>query len=275
MSIIFDNDIIIHHIAAPGLPGDGFTAPEAATLRSDIDALLARPVIDQLTDIPDVTGTPADNDTIFYNGATSEWEMGAPESAIWVERWLDGTTVETVNSSAKRLSFYQGLTAETQAGFPDRILINVQYGGTGTATTTARSDHNHAIRWDEPLPFNESGAISSGTRTLISGTITGLFLDRQYIITATLRGDLRGGGTGAGYTLPSITIGPDTFQRFGGARGEVRTVSGVDREYSMAHRGISSLGNSSVNVSAAIAYRSGDPIIVGAGELTVHIKSAR
>lgn len=271
MSILFDSDIIIHYIAAPGLPGDGFTAPEASAIRGDLDNLLARPVISQLTDIPDVVGTPANNDTIFWNDTTDQWEIGTPQSAIWVESVVGSTTYITANEFAKRIAVNEGLTAQAQSGFPERVLINVQYGGTGTSNSVARADHVHIVSDDKMFAIAASGTLSSGTRSLVNTSITGLDPAKNYVIKGTLYLHLRGDGTGASYVRPSVTIGPLTRNVFEDSRG----VAGVIVTETVPHEGGYFTGVTSVAVSANVAFQPGDPAYIGGGVLVIEIESNR
>src|SRR5690606_27936339 len=119
-----------------------------------------------------------------------------------------------------------------------------------------------------------SGSLSSGTRPLGSLTITGLDPQITYYIGATLVLDLRGEGTGAGRSIPSITIGP-SGQAVKRDRPSARTVAGVDREAAFVHEGIAIAGVTSVPVSCAIQFSSGDPVYVDAGRLTISIRGNR
>ncbi len=266
------DDIVMIQMQRPGIDGAGISSAEKSQLVNDIAAALARADITKLTDVPDVSGTPSNGQVLVWSGVNNRWEVTTFTAGI--ATILDGGS-GTVSTTAVAMEFGDGLTV-TASGTGGTVYPAVVFGGTGTATSAAHSDHTHTLRAELPLPFDASGTLSSSTRPLVEPTaVSGLDPARSYVISARLHGDLRGGGTGAGYTLPRITIGTDDRDRFGGTRGEVRTVSGVDRDYSMEHPGVAITGVTSVNVGATLAFRSGDPIIVGAGELVITIKANR
>lgn len=263
------DDIVLIQIQRPGIDGAGIAAPEKTQLVNDVAAALARANITSLMAVPGVTGTPANGDVLTFDG--SQWQPQTMAAGIVT---ISEQGIGVISTIAGTMEFAEGLTV-TASETGGTVYPSVVFGGTGSANSVAHSDHTHSLWADVPLPFDASGTLSSGSRPLVSGTVSGLDPARTYIITADLIGDLRGGGTGAGYTLPRITIGSVIQDRFGGTRGEVRTVSGVDRQYSMDHPGATVSGVSSVTVGATLAFRSGDPIIVGAGELTIGIKANR
>lgn len=267
--MIFDDDILIHHVMIPGMDGNGMTPAEYAQLRSDADDILARPNITGVMAIPGVSGSPTVGDVLVHIG-DDQWEPQELSPGISIV-FSSGV----ISNVASTLDFHSGSFNVTASGSGGTVFIEPRYAGSGAARTLARSDHEHQLRLDAALPFDETGTLSSGTRTLISGNVTGLDPSRTYMLSGELKGDLRGGGDGAGYTLPRITMAGNARDRFGGSRGEVRTVSGVDRPYEMNHPGVTVSGVTSASVSASIAYRSGDPINVGAGELTIKIKANR
>ena len=272
MSTVFDNDILIHYIAAPGLPGDGFTAPEASTIRADIDTILSRPQITSLDAVPDVdVPSPSDGQTLIYHDSSDTWQAGSISGAI-------GRVQDQPNSigmnDVHTLIVQPGLMLTE--GSQGTIYIAPRFGGTGANSIVARNDHTHTLSAWNINGFNDSGALSSGTRTLVSGSVSGLSPALTYRVSATLVGDLRGQGTGAGYSLPRVTLAGNEKYRFSSAtRGEVRTVAGVDREYAMVHHGTIITGVSSFSYSATLQYRSGDPVLVTGGELTIDIAANR
>src|SRR5690606_21333254 len=68
----------------------------------------------------------------------------------------------------------------------ERAHIVLIYGGTGSSNAVARGDHTHQVRVDTQLTFSASGSFSSGTRTLVSGTVTGLDPARTYVLKGVL-----------------------------------------------------------------------------------------
>lgn len=263
--------VFLHQIAAPGLPGH-ISEAEAAAIRADQAAILARPVVERSLDLADFPEAPEDGETIVWDEAAEAWIVGTAGGSI--EQVRDHTG-EIVHQHTRDLTFRFGLTAVAAWGEGSpRVAIEPVYGGTGTATTVARSNHVHPQYIDRPVPIPASGSLSSGTRSLGSTTITDLDPTITYYIGATLILDLRGEGSGAGRSIPSITIGPS-----GSAvkrdRPSVRTVAGVDREAAFIHEGIQIAGVTAVPVSCAIQFSSGDPVYVDAGRLTISIKKNR
>lgn len=249
------------HIIITQVPGvDGISSPARLTqIESDLALLESRPAITRLTDIPDVAGAPSDGDTILYNDATDAWEPGVVLGSIHrVSNFGDGA-----NSSygVNHLVLREGLEkANSAAG---EVFLRPVYGT--SANTVAAGNHTHSPQAPTRAIGTPSGTLSSGTRTLVSGTVTGLDSDRNYRVMAMLSCDLRGEGTGAGYTNPRIILNGVSQQR----SGRVRTVAGVDREFSMWHAGIAVTGATSFPYSATLSYDEGDPINVGAGELFI------
>lgn len=268
MSTIFDDDILIHHIGVPGLPGDGFTAPEASALRTDVNEILARPNIAGLDDIPDVNAAaPGDGESLIYNSATGKWDTGVSTGSINTVRqtWGDTTTVSAVND----LAIDAGLQV-SPSGVGTAIL-SVRLGGTGSSYLVARQDHTHVIFADRPFPFVASGTLSGGTRTLVSGNVTGLDSDRSYILKGTLYLHQRGDGTGASFTRPRLTIngvGVDVFE-------DSRAVAGVLVTEVVHHPGVGISGVTSVAVSATVSFQPGDPAYIGGGVLFIEIEANR
>lgn len=262
--------IFMHQIAVPGQPGN-ITEAEAATIRADQATILARPVIDQLSDVPDVTDTPVDGETLIWDAATSTWVSG--QSGGSVDQIVVSGQPATAQDAVRQIVLHYGLT--TSSAGPNSAYIMPVYSGTGSSMTVARGDHTHPFAGGAVLPFAASGSLSSGTRTLVSGTVSGLDSTKSYQIWAILRIDLRGEGTGAGRAHPSVSLYGSARTRFGGVAGYVRSVAGVDREATMEHSGIIVTGVTSITVSASIAHVDGDPKYIGGGELIVHVAADR
>lgn len=254
------------HVVITQTPGvDGLpTAARLAQIEDDLAAMLGRPVIARVVDIPDVAGTPTDGQILTYNEAGAEWNVSDPLMGVSVQRSgvPQGGPVDTLNMNT-------AFNVSNSGG--GIVSVWPVWGGTGSADSFARSDHTHQVPDNRRIIFGATATLSSGSRTLVSGTVTGLDPTRVYRATATLRGDLRGEGTGAGYTLPRITMAAALQSRF----GDVRTVAGVDREFNMDHAGVTVSGVSSFAYSATIIYQAGDPIYVGAGELVITLRPNR
>lgn len=264
---LFD-DIKIVRIIEPRRTIGGISEEESAEILGRVDALELRPNITHVHDIPDVNGTPVDRNILVFDDATDTWVMEPQE--LGVHRILTGVG-DLINGEARGLHFWAGLEAYQDGTDPELVRVRVVYAGTGSSVTAARSDHTHQIKQDSALNIAASGTLSTGTRTLISQTISGLDDTRNYIIKGDLDIDLQGEGTGAGYSTLSVTIDGNSRTR----NGQVRTVSGVPRSARARHPGVIVTGKTSIVVSAAIAFQPGDPINVGAGELHIEIESNR
>lgn len=256
--------IIIRTAATVALPPGNPTAPEWAALVGRVTALEGLGVVD-LTDV-DLTDL-ADGLALVWDAASGTWRPGSAGGSLDLVQSLAVDVLTDVRS----INFTSGLAAIQSSTAPDRVNAFVVFGGTGTLNSVARSDHTHQLRPRVGFPFPASGSMSSGTRTLVSGTITGLDPERTHIIDGTVKMQLRGEGAGAGYSLPRVTINAVTVADV----EPVRTVSGVPHTTVLEHEGITISGVSSLSVSATLAYSEGDPIYVGAGKLVIRITSNR
>lgn len=261
MSIIFDNDILIHHIAAPGLPGDGFTAPEAATLRNDIDTLLGRPVITELDDIPDVdAAAPTDGDTLVYNASTEQWESVAPVGSV---RVLDNGTEEVPNATS--LDFGQGINITPVSS--SYAVASVAFGGTGDGGSAAKWDHTHNLPQTGRTPIVPQAYMSGGTRTLATTSIV-IANGQSVKVDARVRLQVRGGDPGASYYTLNLGIDGNTRSTGSGVNG-LWCVQGVPKETEISH-GQTIVGTGvAIVISASISWGSGGGFYTDAGELEV------
>lgn len=263
--------IFLHQVVAPGEPGN-ITDAEAAVIRADQAEILARPVVEGIRDLADVADTvPAGGQVYQYNGTTQAWEPVTPTFGL--SEVVKAGDAGSSQSNVTRLVLQGPLT--TSSAGAGSAYIAVLYGSTGVSAAIARDDHTHTLFAALSLPFDASGSLSSGTRTLISGTLSGLTPAITYRITAELKIEARGEGTGAGRSLPRTTLNGNARDRFGGSRGYVRHVSGVDREATMKHPGVTVTGVTSMAVNASIAHVDGDPKYIGGGELVVHVEANR
>lgn len=243
------------------IPVSNITAPEWTSIKSRVTNLEAW-TLTKLTDV-DLTGLFG-GATLIFDSATGLWKPGTVAGSI--DRVANSSTDDVFNDVDYLLAA-AGIQATVNG---DAIMLSLVFGGTGAAITAARSDHTHTILLDTREPYGATGTLSGGMRSLATRSIS-LAPSHTYIVKARLTGDVRGEGTGAGYTLPSITIGTNTVNR----HSDVRTVSGVDREFTTSHPGAQVSGSSVITVSADIAYQAGDPINVGAGELVISIELNR
>lgn len=272
-SIYMEPDVHIIVTQVPGVDGGGGTAGQIAQIEADLATLLARPQITNLDAVPDVNApSPSGGDALVFDSATGEWQNREITGSIEAVRVREGAgNWPAVVAPVTNIAFYNGLTAISSGLDSQRAVVQPAYGI--TANTVAEGNHTHLQPWDEYKVIAPSGTLSTGTRMLTTGVKTNLNTSVTYRATAMLILDLRGEGTGAGYSLPAITIGGITVNRF----GEVRTVAGVDREASMMFAGAAAefSGVSSFTYGARIQFRSGDPVNVGAGVLIVTLRPNR
>lgn len=252
--------------AAAAIPPATITAAEWEALKGRVTAVEGLGLVD-LTDV-DATGL-ADGLTLVYDSTLFDgaggWKPGSIQGAV--SRITNAGTADDARD-VTWLSLRNGVEFVESA--PGVVFVQLTYGGTGAANLPARWDHTHAMPPDWPLDIAASGDLSSGTRTLVSGAV-GLAADREYLLTARLVFDARGSGAGAGFATARIVLNGNTS-----ARPEARVVSGVDREVTWEHAGVTVSGVSSVTVSATFQHNgASDPIYVGAGRLTVTRRPVR
>lgn len=255
------------HIIITQTPGvDGITNPARLTqIETDLATVMSRPAIYAIDDIPDVSVTSAtDGDALLYNSATSMWEPGATTGAISQVDSETGASVLDVS----RIFTRRGITV-VDSGFAGVAYVQPIYG-TG-ANTVAEGRHAHALHQDSAFPFAPSGVLSSGTRTLVSDTVSGLDPTKAYLIKGTIYLHLRGDGTGASYALPKLTINGVSRDQF----EEARSVAGVMVTEVARHTGVLVAGLSSVAVGASVSFQSGDPSYISAGVLVIEIFASR
>jgi len=254
--------IIIKVPAQVEIPPSTISEAEWSALQGRVTAVEGLGLVD-LSDVDSSALT--DGVTLVYDAATETWKPGAAVGRIEYVSNEGGAGVPNVHG----IIAWRGLNVIT--GDPGVAYLQPTWGGTGTANTVARSDHAHSIRTDHYLPFGSTGSFSSGTRSLVSGNVTGLDVSRTYVIKGTLDVQLRGDGTGAGRTRPRITINGNGID----IPEPPRSVAGVQPQYTVRHPGVTVTGVSSVAVSGSIAYVDGDPTWVGGGALTVSIEANR
>lgn len=267
MSTVFDDDIIMHQIAAPGLPGDGFTKPEAAQLRSDLDDLLARPVIDELDDIPNVdAASPSAGDALQFDG--TNW---VPVELVNGIDLYTGSTLRVEGANDIRAS--NGLEF-TDSSTDGRSWLLPIYGGTGSANRISRSDHRHS----NPLPefhlFSATGYMSGGTRQIISRSVQ-LQAGIQYVVIARFRPQVRGADPGAAYYRLTIDINGNPKTSPGGQGSGFWCVQGVPKKEEWSNARPAYGTGQSITISASVSYHSGAGFNVDAGELEIELKPDR
>lgn len=179
----------------------------------------------------------------------------------------DNTT--SAASAVTTLDFRRGLRATEQVA--GEVDVTLEYAGTGAALSVARSDHTHSIRIDQTLAFVASGTLSSGTRTLVTDSVTSLDPTRTYVIKGILYLHARGDGSGASFVRPRVTINGSNKDLF----EQARLVAGVLITEPTHHAGVTVTGVTSVAVSASVAFSSGDPSYIGGGELMIEVVANR
>lgn len=276
MSTIFDNDVLIHHVMVPGLPGTGFTAPEATQMRTDMDTMLARPVIDALDDIPDVNATgPEDGQVLVWDDAANAWVLASLGNPVAVTAF--GDLLSPAIDSARIIDFAAGLTVtsdEPFAGFP-RATASVNFAGTGGAFTAARSDHTHTNTAPTITTFAGTGYMSGGNRTLVTTNVT-LANGISHVVTAYLRIKMRGADSGAAnYRLTTSINGNARQSPAGGGDAGLSCVQGVPDWVEWIHTQTIVGTGEAVACVGSISWDSGAGMNVGFGEMLVDVRAAR
>lgn len=259
------------HIVITQVPGvDGIASPARLTqIETDLATVLTRPDVATLGDIPDVNApAPVNGDVIRWNATTETWDAVAPGSGIQI-RDDGGSSTGFFEPNAVMIWARPGLAVS--AGTPGAVFLAPVFGT--AANTIAQGNHTHGLYPDTVLPFSASGTLSSGTRTLVSGTVSGLDPARQYRLRGWLMVHARGDGTGASFVMTRVTINGVNKSNF----EESRLVAGVlvTEPTIYPTTGAAITGVTSVSVSAAAIYQSGDPAYIGGGVLVIEVASNR
>ena len=269
-SVLFDKDIIRHDRIIPGQAGDGITLPEYTALRNDINDLLARPVIDEIDDIPNVNAaTPDDGDALLYDEASNTWIPGASGGTIATVRG-DSTTINDV----PEIVAWRGIQVQT-GGTPGAAYMSVVFAGSGGVGTytAAKSDHDHPLPLITREPISPGGYLSGGTRNLASTNVT-LLDGYSYLIEAKVNMQVRGGDPGPCYYRFNITIDGNTRTSPAGENG-FWAVQGVPDKTTYEHDRALNGDGSSIAVSASVSWHSGGGMYTDAGELVVTVTRNR
>lgn len=254
------DEIVVIEVGIPGPAGDGFTNVEATQMRADMDTFLDTTIPQELDDLSDVNlGTPSNGNTLVYSSSFGVWTAATPQAAVIVE---EGSGETTVNAQAERLLFRNGITASQSGVLARRVVIDLNYAGTGSAETVARSDHTHnPTIISDVQTFAATGNLSSGSRTLITYNagplLDGVVYDCKARVVCNMRNS-----TNAGEVLLGLRIGGSGS--FPKTTTIVRTVGGVDRlaEWvfvrSGANGGAITGSGATVQVVADVTFYSGD-----------------
>jgi hypothetical protein len=265
MASPFD-EIRVHTVIRPGLPGDSADAIRMAQIEADHDTLLARPAITSLDAVPGVdTSGAVDGASLVYDSgdATNPWKAGVPTGSIAHVLAADAPVEDNVTF----LNFGSGLLVDNpSAGY---ISVYPVYSGTGSASSASRSDHTHTTPSMTVAAYTASGNLSSGSRLLVSQNVT-LASGVPYLIIARLRSVQRGSG-GSSYYKLFLNINSLTTR----TSVQLQCVGGVPDPRTFEHSHTMTGTGAAITVSASIIYDSGDPVDVRAGELLIELHPAR
>lgn len=262
----WDRDIYVIEVGTPGPPGTGFTPAEAVQVRDDLDELLSRPEIDTLESLTNVPDTGAVNGQTIVK-ATGGWVYGNPNSSL--TRVNDSWSGEPPVENATIITTGTGIkVTEESSGSGKRAHMALQFAGTGSEGTVARSDHQHnpMVPLDVILPYQ--GVLSTGFRTLYSDGFVGLSADRVYDIFVWMTFDVVAAGVNSTVT-PRIGLG-------GGALdGYQVKFSGHGKNVTVANQAIGVTGVTNYPLLARVYYQSGPQIEIGAGQIFGFAKPRR
>ena len=213
--------------------------------------------------------SPAVTVTETTAGHAPVWQPGTPATGVDVTD-TDGPVINT-----DQLHFDgSGLWTITDVG--GIAFIQLNFAGTGSANTVARSDHSHSGTIDRTWSFAATGVLSSGTRSLMSQTIT-LAAGITYDIEA--RAVVRARGNGAGSGTANLLFRVGTDPGWPEISRNVQIVGGVPVDQHIEFRNTTSgvhlvLAGSGAGeaVSFSVQYASGDAADFRDGWVTVIAK---
>src|SRR5690606_33065915 len=132
-----------------------------------------------VVDLSDVDAdAPEDGMTLIYDAGTQTWKPGAATGKLEEVR---NATNTTIIPDVHTILTDRGLDViPSNEGTPGLAYIVPLYGT--AQRTVAEGNHTHAIRVDPQFSFPASGSFSSGTRSLVSGTVTGLDPAKSYVL---------------------------------------------------------------------------------------------
>lgn len=160
-----------------------------------------------------------------------------------------------------------GLTSTSPAA--GQVEIAASFGGTGSATSVARSDHSHLTAIQFVYPYTASGPLSSGFREVVVGNPT-INAGVPFLIVAKLRMTMVGAGTGRSYYTVALNIGGTLS-----VSEEVYCVGGVPDRWTFERTRQFTGTGAAMTIAAAINYVSDDPTDIRAGELLVTLIPAK
>ena len=251
-------EIYVVEIGIPGPPGSGFTPAEAVQVRNDLDELLDRPEIDTLESLTNVPDSGAVNGQTVVK-STGGWVYGNPNSSLSSvsDTWSEADPVE----NATIITAGPGIKVEELAsGSGVRAHMGLQFAGTGTEPTAARSDHQHNpyVPLDVKLPYQ--GVLSTGYRTLYSTGFSGLSASRVYDISVWVVFDVVDAGLNSIVT-PRIGLGGGSLEGY-----DVQ-FKGHGKNVTVMAEAIGVTGVTNYPMLARVFYKSGPQIEIGAGQI--------
>ena len=262
-----DRDIFLIEVARRGRDGDYAGAAEVATLQGRATALEARVDITSLDAVPDVNAAgPTDGQALVWDAGASAWVPGSAGGSI-ESVWQFGTNMA---NNVYYLNMIFGLQTALSTYLGKNVVsIAVDFAGTGSATTVARSDHNHTTASITRGEFAPTGYMSSGTRTLKTENVT-LASGVAYLVKARLKPQMRGADSGAAYYTMTVTINGNARTSTGGSNG-FWCVQGVPNKEEWAHHQAITGTGAAITITGAVTYHSGAGFNVDAGELEIEL----
>lgn len=168
MPYAFQADITTIEIAkSVSVPPATPTLTEWNDLQDDVDVLK----LHKLVDHPDVDDTGlADGDQLVYNSTTLKFEAGTTTGGL-VTFSEDTTPVNT--APVTELQAWEGLLATEVS--PGVGRISMTFAGTGTSSSSSRSDHTHRAPTIDFFNFGSTGAtpdlVAPSSRTVLNQSI--------------------------------------------------------------------------------------------------------
>lgn len=267
MSSVFsldDDPIVLVVPSSASIPPGNITAAEWLAIKDRVLVVEGR----RLGDLADVdTSSVADGDAIVYDAGADAWVPGiasVPIPGRHDTNEIIGDIKEIATSTER------GTTSVESEFVSGRYIVGVNFGGTGTSTAVARSDHAHFQPIPERVSTVPSGYISGGSQPLGSTSIT-VSAGKTYAIEAELYGQFRGADSGAAYYTLSITIDGISRTSPGGTDG-FWCVQGVpDKIYWEHARRLTGTGTA-ITVSASVAWHSGSGFNIDRTYLKVRVR---
>jgi len=253
------DEIRLIRVGTPGLPGSGIAASDwnqamarIAALESQVPGSLAG-----LTDTQIATLT--NGQLLGYDSASSRWKNVTVQEAV---RYVKNNNVSVVGEHIDRLNAGTGLQVVLNGSIPTQVDFSVIFGT--AAGTVAEGNHAHSAAIMQIFTFGATGVLSSGSRTLVSDTVTlptGIDWNVVGIMSVVARNNVNSGTFSTGLRLGGSGTYPETTMEYG-------TVGGVPVPQPWTFvRPVA--GGGSLAVTARAIFSSGDPVDLRAGHVVV------